>query len=65
LAGSTLQKNGLIMEVIIILVVLAILIAGSFLFAFFWATKDGQFDDTFSPSVRILLDNDRDENKTH
>lgn len=53
------------MEVIIILVILAILIAGSFLLAFFWATKDGQFDDTFSPSVRILLDNDRDENKTH
>ncbi|MBP6618876.1 MAG: cbb3-type cytochrome oxidase assembly protein CcoS [Leadbetterella sp.] len=53
------------MEVIIILVILAILIAGSFLLAFFWATKDGQFDDTFSPSVRILIDNERDENKKH
>jgi cbb3-type cytochrome oxidase maturation protein len=53
------------MEVIIILVILAILIAGSFLVAFFWATKDGQFDDTLSPSVRILMDNDREENKTH
>jgi cbb3-type cytochrome oxidase maturation protein len=51
------------MEVIIILVILAILIAGSFLLAFFWATEDGQFEDTFSPSVRILVDNDRAENK--
>lgn len=65
MGSSTLQENGLIMEVIIILVILAILIASSFLLAFFWATKDGQFDDTFSPSVRILMDNDRDENKTH
>ena len=53
------------MEVIIVLVILAILIAGGFLAAFFWATKDGQFDDTFSPSVRILMDNDREENKKH
>ena len=59
------KKIDIVMEVIILLVILAILIAGSFLLAFFWAAKDGQFDDTFSPSVRILMDNDRDENKTH
>jgi len=53
------------MEVIIVLVILAIFIAGSFLVAFFWATNDGQFDDTFSPSVRILMDNDKEENKSH
>ena len=53
------------MEVIIILVILAIMIAGSFLLAFFWATKDGQFDDTFSPSVRILMDIDKEVNKKH
>ena len=46
------------MEVIILLVILAIAVAGSFLVAFFWATKDGQFDDTFSPAVRILMDNE-------
>jgi len=65
LVDSSLKKISIEMEVIIILVILAILIAGSFLVAFFWATKDGQFDDTLSPSVRILMDNDREENKTH
>lgn len=65
MVDSSLKKISIEMEVIIILVILAILIAGSFLVAFFWATKDGQFDDTFSPSVRILMDNDREENKTH
>lgn len=49
------------MEVIILLVILAIAVAGSFLVAFFWATKDGQFDDTFSPAVRILMDNEPTE----
>ena len=65
MVNGSYKKIDIDMEVIIILVILAILIAGSFLLAFFWATKDGQFDDTFSPSVRILIDNERDENKKH
>lgn len=44
------------MGVIIFLVILALLVAGGFLAAFFWATQDGQFEDTISPSVRILMD---------
>jgi cbb3-type cytochrome oxidase maturation protein len=51
------------MEVIILLVILAILVAGGFLVAFFWATNDGQFEDTISPSVRILMDNNLKEKK--
>jgi cbb3-type cytochrome oxidase maturation protein len=53
------------MEVIIGLVFLAILVAGGFLVAFFWATNDGQFDDTYSPSVRILIDNDIKKEEKH
>lgn len=53
------------MEVIIALVILAILVAGGFLVAFFWATNDGQFDDTYSPAVRILIDNDTKQDKKH
>jgi len=53
------------MEVIIGLVILAILVAGGFLVAFFWATNDGQFDDTYSPAVRILIDNDTKQDKKH
>jgi cbb3-type cytochrome oxidase maturation protein len=50
------------MSILILLVILALLIAIGFLAAFLWATHDGQFEDTFSPSVRILMDNDRKEN---
>lgn len=49
------------MGVIVFLVILALAIAGGFLAAFFWATKDGQFDDTYTPSVRILFDDEKEE----
>lgn len=49
------------MGVIVLLVILALVIAGGFLASFFWATKDGQFDDTYTPSVRILFDDEKEE----
>lgn len=49
------------MGVIVFLVILALLIAGGFLVSFFWATKDGQFDDTYTPSVRMLFDDEEQE----
>jgi cbb3-type cytochrome oxidase maturation protein len=45
------------MSIILFLAVAAILVAGGFLAAFIWATKDGQYDDTYTPSVRMLFDN--------
>lgn len=44
------------MTVIIILIIVSILVAGGFLVAFFWAVRSGQYDDTYSPSVRILFE---------
>jgi len=44
------------MEVIFILIVVSLLTAGGFLAAFFWAVRDGQYEDTYSPSVRILFE---------
>jgi len=44
------------MTIILILVVLSMLVAGGFLIAFLWSVKSGQYDDTYSPSVRILFD---------
>jgi len=32
------------------------LVAGSFLFLFLRAVKNGQYDDTYTPSVRMLFD---------
>jgi cbb3-type cytochrome oxidase maturation protein len=44
------------MSVVIILVFVAILMAGAFLFAFIWSVKSGQYDDTYTPSVRMLFE---------
>ncbi|MEP0710382.1 cbb3-type cytochrome oxidase assembly protein CcoS [Algoriphagus sp.] len=45
------------MEVIFLLIAISLVLAGSFLFLFFKAMKDGQFDDNYTPSVRILFEN--------
>jgi cbb3-type cytochrome oxidase maturation protein len=44
------------MGMIYIMLTVSLLIALFFLVSFFWATKTGQFDDDYAPSVRILFD---------
>jgi cbb3-type cytochrome oxidase maturation protein len=44
------------MSVFFILIAASILIAGGFLLAFLWSVKNGQFDDDYTPSVRMLFD---------
>ncbi len=44
------------MSVVFILVFVAIIMAGAFLVSFIWAVKSGQYEDTYTPSVRILFD---------
>ncbi len=44
------------MEVIFILIAVSFLMAVGFLIAFLWAVKDKQFDDDYSPSVRMLME---------
>jgi cbb3-type cytochrome oxidase maturation protein len=54
------------MSVILILIPIALLLALGFLYSFYWANNDGQFDDTYSPSIRILFDSESkktDENQ--
>jgi cbb3-type cytochrome oxidase maturation protein len=46
------------MSVIILLIVFSVIVASTFLVAFIWAVRSGQFDDTKSPSVRMLFDDD-------
>jgi len=51
------------MSVIIVLIGFSLLVAVVFLFAFLWAVKNGQYEDRYTPSVRILFDNkDEGEN---
>lgn len=47
------------MSVIFILIACSLLLAGSFLGAFLWASRSGQFEDDYTPSVRILFDDER------
>lgn len=52
------------MSVIIVLIVASVLVALLFLIGFIWAVKSGQYDDTYSPSVRILFeDKEKDKNE--
>ena len=51
------------MSVIVMLIIIGVIVAGGFLAAFFWAVRSGQYDDTVSPSVRMLFDDKKPENK--
>ena len=44
------------MSVIVLLIIAGGVVAGGFLGAFAWAVNAGQFDDTTTPPVRMLLD---------
>ena len=49
------------MSIIFVLIALSLMVAILFLIAFFWAIKSGQFDDDYTPSLRILFDNDKNQ----
>jgi cbb3-type cytochrome oxidase maturation protein len=44
------------MSVIFILISASLIIALGFLVAFIWSVKDGQYDDDYTPSIRMLFD---------
>ena len=46
------------MSVLFVAVPIAVLLAGSGVFAFVWATRRGQLDDLETPPLRMLLDDD-------
>ena len=49
------------MSVLFILIIISLIVAGGFLLAFIWSVKNGQYEDDYTPSVRMLFD---DELKT-
>ena len=44
------------MSAICLLISLSLLVALGFLVAFIWAVRSGQYEDTQTPSMRILMD---------
>ena len=54
------------MNIIILLIGVSLFIAIVFLLVFVWSLKTGQFDDTETPSIRMLFDKKtRSESKKH
>lgn len=52
------------MSAIYLLIGISIPIAGGFLIAFLVSAKSGQFDDDYTPSIRMLMDDPKPETKT-
>jgi cbb3-type cytochrome oxidase maturation protein len=52
------------MSAIILLLVVSLLVAGSFLAAFIWGVKHHQFEDDYAPPLRILFDDKPAETNT-
>jgi cbb3-type cytochrome oxidase maturation protein len=48
------------MGIIFLLIGVSIIIAILFLLFFLWASKNGQFDDDYTPSIRILFDDNKE-----
>lgn len=46
------------MSVIYILITISIIVAVFFLYAFIKAVRSGQYDDDYTPSVRMLFDDE-------
>ena len=44
------------MGIIVILIIISLSIAVLFLVIFFWSIKSGQYDDTYTPSIRMLFE---------
>ena len=49
------------MGIIYLMLVVSLVIALFFLFSFLWATKNGQFEDDHTPSIRVLFDDENNQ----
>ncbi|HKJ44574.1 MAG TPA: cbb3-type cytochrome oxidase assembly protein CcoS [Balneolales bacterium] len=52
------------MEVIFLLIGFSLLLAIGFLSAFIWAVKSGQYEDKYTPSVRMLFDEETNDSSS-
>lgn len=53
------------MSAIFILIIVSLIVALGFLAGFFWAVGRGQYDDSYTPSMRMLLDDKTNNKHTH
>lgn len=45
-----------LMAILFFLILVSLIVAVGFLGAYLWATRTGQFDDDYTPAVRMLFD---------
>lgn len=53
------------MSAIFILISASLLVAVGFLIAFIWSVKTGQYEDDYTPSVRMLFDDEKTNQQTN
>ena len=46
------------MTIIFLLIGISLLVALTFLGAFFWAVRSGQYEDDYTPAVRMLFEDE-------
>ncbi len=46
------------MAILFFLVLVSLVVASGFLLAYLWAARTGQFDDSYTPAVRMLFDDE-------
>ncbi|MFT2008069.1 cbb3-type cytochrome oxidase assembly protein CcoS [Pontibacter sp. 13R65] len=46
------------MFIIFLLIGISVAVAAGFLGAFLWAVRSGQYDDDYTPAVRMLFENE-------
>lgn len=47
------------------MLIVSLVIALFFLVMYIWATRSGQFDDDYTPSVRILFEDEQKQTENH
>lgn len=52
------------MSVLILLILASLTVAIGFLIAFIWSVRSGQYEDDYTPSVRMLFD-DKKQTKSN
>jgi cbb3-type cytochrome oxidase maturation protein len=53
------------MKVVVILIFASLGLALTFLAAFIWAVRSGQYEDTFTPSMRVLTEEEPESKLTN
>ena len=49
------------MAIIFLLIGISLVVAIGFLVSFFWAVKNGQFDDDYTPALRVLFEDQHEK----